>query len=116
MGGAGGWLSDVKWWAGWLGLDDLRRLDDWLHAQIAERERLAVRPGQEPVRERPAGAGVYRLVRVRCGKPGCKCAKAGGEGHGPYWYHYRWQDGKTRCTYIGKTLPDQGPGRPALPT
>ncbi len=44
----------------------------------------------------------YRLERVRCGNPACKCR---GEGHGPYWYAYFRQDGKLRKRYIGKELP-----------
>ena len=36
--------------------------------------------------------------RVRCGKPGCRCAA--GAGHGPYWFLY-WREGRRqRCCYV----------------
>lgn len=44
------------------------------------------------------GAITYRLERVSCGK-GCK-----GCPHGPYWYGYWKEGGKTKSKYIGKRL------------
>ncbi|MDG2992022.1 hypothetical protein L3556_13940 [Candidatus Synechococcus calcipolaris G9] len=41
----------------------------------------------------------YQLKGVYCGKSGCKRCP-----HGPYWYGFWKQDGKTRSKYIGKTL------------
>src|SRR5947209_7519590 len=39
-----------------------------------------------------------------CGKARCrKCRE--GIGHGPYWYAYRIENGRTTRTYIGKNLP-----------
>jgi len=64
--------------------------------------------GFQNVEELPEGSEVldtkisrgvtYRLVKVFCGK-GCK-----GCPHGPYWYGYWKEGGKTRSKYIGKTL------------
>ena len=52
----------------------------------------------------PITGWLYKQELAFCGKERCKkCAK--GEGHGPYWYAYRWEGGKTRKKYIGKTLP-----------
>ena len=45
----------------------------------------------------------YRSEMVRCGKKGCKCAE--GKPHGPYWYAYWTEGGKTKSQYIGKELP-----------
>lgn len=45
-----------------------------------------------------AGSITYRLEKVSCGK-GCK-----GCPHGPYWYGYWREGGKTRSRYIGKRL------------
>lgn len=45
-----------------------------------------------------SGPITYRLERVSCGK-GCK-----GCPHGPYWYGYWREGGKTRSKYIGKRL------------
>jgi hypothetical protein len=44
------------------------------------------------------GSITYRLENVSCGK-GCK-----GCPHGPYWYGYWKEGGKTRSKYIGKNL------------
>ncbi len=57
-----------------------------------------------------AGAGAlvaghrvtYRQEFVRCGKTGCTTCP-----HGPYWYGYWKQDGRTRSQYIGRHLPGQ---------
>jgi hypothetical protein len=42
----------------------------------------------------------YRQEHVRCGREGC-----GSCPHGPYWYGYYKQEGRTRKQYIGRTLP-----------
>jgi hypothetical protein len=47
--------------------------------------------------QRP-GSITYRQELVSCGK-GCK-----GCPHGPYWYGYWKEGGKTRSKYIGKNL------------
>lgn len=52
------------------------------------------------VEERRLGSVTYRLEWVLCGK-GCK-----GCPHGPYWYCYWKEDGKTKSKYIGKTLKE----------
>lgn len=52
----------------------------------------------------PQQKGTYIQERVSCGKPGCKsCSELGG--HGPYWYWYYSENGKTRKKYIGKHRP-----------
>lgn len=48
--------------------------------------------------------GCFVLQRIKCGKPSCRCAKAGALGHGPYWYRYWKEKGRTRCKYVGKVL------------
>ena len=46
-----------------------------------------------------SGKVSYRQEEVTCGKPGCtRCP------HGPYWYAYWREGGRTRSRYIGKTL------------
>jgi len=42
------------------------------------------------------------LQKVKCGNPSCRCARPGGELHGPYWYYYWKKDGKTKSKYVGK--------------
>jgi len=41
----------------------------------------------------------YRVEYVRCGH------KCGGCPHGPYWYRYRKQAGRTVKEYVGKIHP-----------
>jgi hypothetical protein len=45
---------------------------------------------------------------VDCGKGSTgRCRKcANRPGHGPYWYRYRWFDGKMHKRYVGKNLPE----------
>lgn len=44
----------------------------------------------------------YRQEHVRCGKPACRSCP-----HGPYWYAYYKEDGRTRRRYVGRHLPGQ---------
>jgi hypothetical protein len=54
---------------------------------------------------------LFRQEMVDCGKGEAgrcrKCAR--GPGHGPYWYRYRWYDGKMHKRYVGKVLPHEHP-------
>jgi hypothetical protein len=53
---------------------------------------------------------------VNCGKGACKrCGGGRSPSHGPYWYAYYWQDGRTRSKYIGKELPAEGEDAPQQP-
>ena len=51
-----------------------------------------------------AADGVYRQEFTHCNKERCKKCQEGA-GHGPYWYRYWWEEGKTRKKYVGKELP-----------
>ncbi len=55
-------------------------------------------PQRDVLDVKKVGTITYRLERVSCGK-GCK-----GCPHGPYWYGYWKEGGKTRSKYIGKRL------------
>jgi Family of unknown function (DUF6788) len=48
------------------------------------------------------GSWTYQLETVRCGKEGCHCNEE--TAHGPYWYGYRRENGRTKSKYIGKDL------------
>ena len=56
-----------------------------------------------PVLELPDVPGIpavtYRSQHVRCGKDCSACP------HGPYWYAYWKEDGRSRSQYIGGVLP-----------
>lgn len=47
----------------------------------------------------------YKQEYTKCNKPGCKTCSTG-QGHGPYWYAYWSENGRTRKEYIGKMLPE----------
>src|SRR5437016_6180176 len=50
------------------------------------------------------GKITYRQQYTRCGKERCrKCRE--GEGHGPYWYAYWSEKGRTVSKYVGRQLP-----------
>ena len=87
---------------------ELVALEGWLQNRLAtlqEEPEIVVKPGREVVEQRKQGSRTLQLEYVKCGKAGCKCTK--GQGHGPYWYEYWSQAGKTRSRYIGKKLPKQ---------
>ncbi len=46
----------------------------------------------------------YRQQFTRCGKQRCRRCRDG-EGHGPYWYAYWSEKGRTVSKYIGVSLP-----------
>jgi len=78
------------------------RAIEQLEAQIVAQER-AEKKGAEVLEVEPArGGGSYVLQKVKCGKPSCRCARPGGELHGPYWYLFTKKDGKTKSKYVGK--------------
>jgi hypothetical protein len=83
-------------------LHALYEIRDFVDQLISERERSPDPqdlPDKGNVLEiKRAGSMTYRLERVSCGK-GCK-----GCPHGPYWYGYWREGGKTRSKYIGKRL------------
>jgi hypothetical protein len=83
-------------------LHALYEIRDFIDHLISERE-SSPDPKDMPdkgnvLEVKRAGSMTYRLERVSCGK-GCK-----GCPHGPYWYGYWREGGKTRSKYIGKRL------------
>lgn len=52
-----------------------------------------------PLAERIPRGATFRRQEVRCGKSGCWCTV--GMGHGPYWYAFWKEGGRTRSAYIG---------------
>ncbi len=93
-------------------LAQIRRLDEYdlRRLMIVVRGRLlaAEGPPRTPVDTYGAPVNVtYRQEHVRCGKPTCATCP-----HGPYWYAYWRQDGRSRSRYVGKTLPGADAGSP----
>ena|SRR5215212_1227864 len=97
-------LKEIKKSVRHLNLKQLDRLDTWLHEFIESTQRRA---GEDDVEAgvRPKSRETYRLESVRCGKEKCKCTS--GELHGPYWYAYWSEDGRTKSQYVGKKLPNK---------
>jgi hypothetical protein len=74
---------------------DLRRLMMLIRGLLLEEQEATPAEGSSKV--------TFRQETVKCGKQGCtRCP------HGPYWYAYWREGGKTRSRYVGKNLP----GRP----
>lgn len=101
-------LRDIKRAIRALPPEELIKLDAWLQSLVKAAGSQRYDPtvtGRELVERREAAHLTYRLERVRCGKVNCRCS--GGELHGPYWYAYWTEGGRTRSRYIGKELPEQ---------
>jgi hypothetical protein len=61
-------------------------------------------PGADLLHDREGW--LLRQELVDCGKAESgRCRKcANGPAHGPYWFRYRWSEGKMHKQYVGKTL------------
>ncbi len=80
-------------------MEELREIDARLQEALDDR-----RAGQStvalPRAEKQIGSLTFRYETVRCGKENCtRCP------HGPYWYAYWKENGRTRSRYIGRKLP-----------
>ncbi len=100
-------LRQIKEAARGLSLEQLRKLEAWLQeliqkAEEAEAEEASL-PRDQILEERSFNNKTYRLQGIRCGKERCKCAE--GKLHGPYWYSYFSENGRTKSQYVGKTIP-----------
>lgn len=100
-------LREVKRSLRTLTSKELVKLEAWLHTLIDLKETRRREPcgakQHEVPESRQTPHKTYRLEVVRCGKKVCKCTE--GHLHGPYWYAYWSEKGKTRSQYIGKELP-----------
>ena len=94
-------LREVKQQVSALSPRQLVKLDAWIHTLLEGAERADNKPGSTAERRR--GRNTYRRELVRCGKKECRCAE--GQLHGPYWYAYWSEGGRTRSQYVGKKLP-----------
>jgi hypothetical protein len=93
-------LREVKRSVGALSTQQLVKLDAWIHGLL---EGVAHDDGHSVIGKRHLRHKTYRRELVRCGKKDCKCAE--GQLHGPYWYAYWMEGGRTKSQYIGKKLP-----------
>ncbi|MET0624897.1 MAG: DUF6788 family protein [Pyrinomonadaceae bacterium] len=94
-------LSEIKRAAEALTPKQMIRLDAWLHELISAMRSKKL--GGKRKEHKKAPKKTYQLESVRCGKKNCRCVE--GELHGPYWYAYWTESGKSKSQYIGKKLP-----------
>ncbi len=80
-------------------LEELREIDERLK-EILEERRAGGNPAAPVRMDKQFGSLTLRYETVRCGKENCsRCP------HGPYWYAYWKEGGRTHSRYIGRTLP-----------
>jgi hypothetical protein len=93
-------------------LDQVRRLDEYelRRLLIVVRGLLVHADGQPEAEVDLPPTLTYRQEAVRCGKDSCGTCP-----HGPYWYAYWKEDGRTRKRYIGRHLPGEDL-EPVVPT
>jgi hypothetical protein len=78
---------------------ELRAIDERLR-EVLEERRAGRSATPAPRAEKQIGSITFRYETVRCGKENCsRCP------HGPYWYAYWKEGGRTRSRYIGRSLP-----------
>ena len=81
-------------------IEQLREIDERLHRVAQERRASMPRPAVHA--EQSFGSITFRYETVRCGKANCtRCP------HGPYWYAYWKENGRTRSRYVGRVLPEK---------
>lgn len=81
-------------------IEQLRQIEERLRRVAQERRATLSRPSVHA--EQTFGSLTFRYETVRCGKANCtRCP------HGPYWYAYWKENGRTRSRYIGRTLPEK---------
>ena len=84
-----------------LRLLELEQVDMAIH-ELIDHIRATQRPEYE-AEQRQGQRKSYQQEMVKCGKESCqKCQQ--GPGHGPYWYAYWSESGRTRKKYVGKHL------------
>jgi hypothetical protein len=93
-------LREIKRHVGALSAQQLVKLDAWIHGLLETAEDTG---SSKAVAEHRVGRKTYQSEMVRCGKKGCGCTE--GRLHGPYWYAYWTEAGKTKSQYVGKKLP-----------
>lgn len=94
-------LREAKKLVGALSARQLVKLNAWISDLLEGSERVNEAPGAEGRQHR--SHKTFRQEMIRCGKKGCRCTE--GKLHGPYWYAYWSEGGKTKSQYVGKRLP-----------
>jgi uncharacterized protein DUF6788 len=94
-----------------LTVPELHDLAARIAALIEDREKPVeppINPKRVVIEERRTPTATLRLELVACGKGACKsCGGGRRPSHGPYWYAYWKQHGRTKSRYIGKELTEE---------
>src|SRR5512142_521711 len=81
-------------------VQQLRQIEERLKRVVQERR--STLPHRAVTAEQQFGSLTFRYETVRCGKKNCtRCP------HGPYWYAYWKEGGRTRSRYVGRVLPQK---------
>jgi hypothetical protein len=99
-------LSEIKQSVSGLTPKQLLKLDVWLHELLASAELInlkSIKTNRQVLEKHTTANRTYQLEGVRCGKKNCHCVE--GKPHGPYWYAYWTEGGRTKSQYVGKKLP-----------
>jgi hypothetical protein len=94
-------LREAKKLVGALSARQLLKLHAWISDLLEGSEQVDGAPGTKGRQHR--SHKTFRQEMIRCGKKSCRCAV--GKLHGPYWYAYWSEGGKTKSQYVGKRLP-----------
>ena len=94
-------LREAKKLVGALSAQQLVKLNAWISDLLEGSEQVDGTPGTK-VRQHGSHK-TFRQEMIRCGKKSCRCTE--GKLHGPYWYAYWSEGGKTKSQYVGRRLP-----------
>lgn len=86
-----------------------QQLYDWLGKRLQENAMMGLNLSDTGIETRNYEGKTYVAQKRRCGKLSCSCmdGEVSEVGHGPYWYAYWHDKGKTRNQYVGKRPPWQ---------
>ncbi len=85
-------LREAKKLVGALSARQLVKLNAWISDLLEASEQINGAPGAKGRQHR--SHKTFRQEMIRCGKKGCRCTE--GKLHGPYWYAYWTEGGKTK--------------------
>jgi hypothetical protein len=90
-----------------LSLDEQQQLYTWLGQRLQENSMIGADVPTSGVETRNYQGKTYVFQRRRCGRTDCSCmdGEVSEVGHGPYWYAYWHESGKTQNHYVGKRPP-----------
>lgn len=91
-----------------MGMEELKDLIRDARTLLNEREReQRERWRSERIESLGEGGAWLEHQLVNCGNCRRCQAKPGGYHHGPYWYLYRYTDGKMKSIYAGRKLKEE---------